>query len=195
MKTAKPDNVFRPGLTFDGVTNFIRELKPHPNSGSFRKDVAYIIMVSFIQNTIFPSLLSPNFAVDLLTPWLVISSIHQRVLPANLLCILIGFTLELNSNVPAGMYVVAYLIITNLIIQVRPAISWRHQIPWFVIYFLAALWLHIFEFFLVLMRSSGEGLTLIYSLQQLTKIFTSVGFGMILCQKWLKFDADEPVPK
>ena len=122
-------------------------------------------------------------------------AIRQHALPATILAFLAAFILELNSTIPSGIYIVTYWITVNLIVQVRLALSWRHQIPWTVSYLMAGLWVHAFESVVVFMSQGMEGITLVFLAQQVFKIFTAVCFGMLLCQEWLKFDAEEPVPQ
>lgn len=194
MERANIEGV-RPHQFIDRLHHFRKELKPRPNSGFFYKDVIYLIMIGFLQNTIIPTLMPWGLTIDLITPWLVITAIRQHALPATILAFLAAFILELNSTIPSGIYIVTYWITVNLIVQVRLALSWRHQIPWTVSYLMAGLWVHAFESVVVFMSQGMEGITLVFLAQQVFKIFTAVCFGMLLCQEWLKFDAEEPVPQ
>ena len=62
MERANIEGV-RPHQFVDRLHNFRKQLKPIPNSGFFYKDVLYLIMIGFIQNTIIPTLgaLGPEF--------------------------------------------------------------------------------------------------------------------------------------
>ena len=194
MERAKVEGT-RPQEFMDRVHNFREQLRPRPNSGFFYKDVIYLLMIAFIQHTIIPTLTPFGLTIDLITPWLVITAIRQHALPASALAFVAAGILEMRSTVPAGLYIITYWITVNLIVQVRMALSWRHQIPWFVTYFMAALWVHLFEVVVVFMGRGFEGITFIFTIQQILKILSAVAFGMLLCQEWLKFDAEEPVPQ
>ncbi|SMF32153.1 hypothetical protein [Pseudobacteriovorax antillogorgiicola] len=185
----------RPNPTIVQFKRFLQELRPRPNSGYFYRDVFYLVAIGFIQNTIVPALSVLGITIDLMTPWIVITAIRQNALPATALAFIAALILEMRSTVPAGMYLVIYWITVNLIIQVRLALSWRHRIPWFVTYLLAAVWVHLFEVFVVFMSRGMESMTLVFTIQQIVKIVTAVAFGMFICQEWLRFDAEEPVPQ
>lgn len=170
-------------------------IKPRPNTGSLWKDIAYLLLIVWIQTSFFPTLSKGYLQVDLLTPWLVISFIRQHLTSATILAIIGAISLETRSAVPAGLYICAYWITANIIAQVRPALSWRHLVPWAVTYALAALWIILFES-LVMMTSLGlSHLHWTHWINQLIRIISAVAFGMYLAREWHKIDAEEPIPQ
>ena len=96
----------RPSPFMDRVRNFLKELKPRPNSGFLYKDILYLLMIGLIQNTITPSLSVLGLTIDLITPWIVITAVRQKALPATIICFTGAFTLEMRTTVPAGLYMV-----------------------------------------------------------------------------------------
>ena len=165
-----------------------------PNTGSFLKDVLFLLVVIFLQVTITYSILGSFGAVDLITPWVVITAIRQRALQATLLGGMAGFVLETRLAVPAGLYVSAYWILVSVLVQVRGALSWRYKTSWFVSYVLATLWLICFEGFVVNFQESGQIFSLDFVGASILKLLVAAGYGMYLSQEWMSIHAEEPVP-
>ena len=185
----------RPRPRIQQLKTALQELALRPNSGSLLKDIYCLLALAFIQNTILPTLPWLSTNIDLITPWLVITAVRQYAPQVSILTFLAALSLEFRSTVPAGLYIVSYWIAVNVIIQIRSALSWRHQVPWFVCYLLVSIWVHSFEIFIIIMSGNLKAISLEFGLQQFLRIASSIAFGMVLCQKWLKFDADEPVPQ
>lgn len=177
------------------LRQFLAAIRPHPNSGSLWKDIAFLLVIIWLQTSIFPTLTGGYLQIDLVTPWLVISFIRQYLSTASILAFIGALTLETKSAVPAGLYICAYWIIANIIIQVRPALSWRHLVPWAVTYAIAALWIVLFES-LVMATSLGVAhLEWTHWANQIFRIATAVAFGMYLSREWHRIDAEEPIPQ
>ena len=179
--------------SYQSFQQLLKELVPRPNSGSFIKDFLYLILIGFFQTTILPCFTPLGLQLDFITPWVIVTSIRQRVLPSTLLAVTGALILETRSTVPGGMYVITYWITNNIIIQMRPTLSWRHQIPWFVTFLVASLWVHLFEVFVVFISRGSGYLTLAFFLQQAAKVLSSTLFGMYICQKWLTLGADNAI--
>ncbi len=181
--------------TYSRLLLILRELRPRPNTGFLYKDILFLLIISFLQNTILPTFLVLDFTIDLITPWLVITAVRQRFPQVTLLTFVATLTIEMRNTVPAGMYIVTYWIAINIIMQVRAALSWRHKVPWLVTNLITAIWVHLFEAFVLLLARGTEPLSWLFWSHQTFKIFTATVFGAILCREWLRIDAEEPVPK
>ncbi len=169
---------------------------PRPNTGIFWKDLIFLLFIVFMQTTVAPALLGKMGHLDFLTPWLVITFIRQRAPQACLFAIIGGLLLETRLAVPAGLYITAYLIVCTLLVQIRPALSWRYRTPWLVCYASASLWLVMFEGFVIHFLQTASPLRKWeFLVQTILKIFIAIGFGMLLSRKWMKLDAEEPVPQ
>lgn len=170
-------------------------MRPRPNTGYLYKDILFLIVIGFLQNTILPTFLILDFTFDLMTPWLVITAIRQRFPQVTLLTFIAALTIEMRTTIPAGMYIVTYWIATNIIVQVRAALSWRHQVPWLVTNLLAACWVHFFEAFVLFLARGTEPLSWLFWSHQIFKILTATIIGVVLSRDWLRIDAEEPIPK
>ncbi len=166
-----------------------------PNSGSFAKDLLFLLVICFIQLTILPYLFGSLGYLDLITPWLVITFIRQRHWQATILAVVGAITLETRLAVPAGLYICAYWILANVIILVRPALSWRYKTPWLVSYALAALWVMLFEVFVINFLQTASLTQPFYIAQQIIRFLVTISFGMYLSREWMTIDAEEPVPQ
>src|SRR6476469_2436856 len=123
--------------------------RPKPNTGSVPKDIAFVLVIVFIQTTVLPSIFGVGGVFDLITPWLVVTAVRQRPAQATLIAIVAAFTLETKLAVPRGIYLCAYWIMINIFFQIRPALSWRYRTPWMVSYVLSAFWIVLFETFVL----------------------------------------------
>jgi hypothetical protein len=174
---------------------FLQDWKPRPNTGRFWQDVIFLFFIAFVQTTVGPTLFGKFGYVDLVTPWIVITSIRQRPLQAILLTSIAAFLLETRLAVPAGLYLCAYWILCNLLIQIRPALSWRYRTPWFVCYLASTLWILLFESFVLHFLQPGLLTEVSYVMHMLIRVLVAVGFGMYLSREWMNIDAEEPVPQ
>lgn len=166
-----------------------------PNSGKLWIDLLNLFAIIWIQSTLFPSMSWRLINIDLITPWLVISFIRQKFGTSTFLCVVASLGLELRSTMPAGLYVCAYWMIANVIIQVRPTLSWRHKVPWAVTFLLAALWISFFETAALAISLDSFTANWHYWLDQLIRITSCVSVGMYLSKEWQRIDAEEPIPK
>ena len=173
----------------------IPELKPRPNTGKLWQDILFLIVVVMVQVSLIPSLFGSYIKVDFVTPWLAISFVRQKGLQGTLLLVVAALAIETHSSIPSGLYLCVYWIMANIIMQVRPTLSWRHQIPWLVMFAVSAIWVVIFEAFVIAFIRGIAELDLLYWFLQLIRVGLATGFGMLLCREWLEFDAEEPVPQ
>lgn len=173
----------------------LQDWKPRPNAGHITKDVLFVLWIGFVQTTIFPSLLGVYGYLDLMTPWLVVTFIRQRPAHAMLLATIGALVLETRLAVPAGIYICAYWILCSFLIQVRPALSWRYRLPWFVCYLGATLWVLLFESFVINFLQANLLLKPSYYVQAMLRLAVATGFGMYLSREWMNIDAEEPVPQ
>lgn len=189
MESALRRDPYRP------YKDFARGWKPRPNTGTLAKDLVFVLLIVFIQTTLFPTLLGSLGMLDLLTPWLVVTAIRQQPLQATLIAMLGAFALETKLAVPAGLYLCSYFIMINIIFQIRLALSWRYRTPWLASYSLAALWLIVFETFVLVFLHETWSFSAAYVFQEILKLAFAVGFGMYISREWMRIDAEEPVPQ
>lgn len=168
---------------------------PRPNSGSFIKDLIFLLFIAFVQTTILPHLFGLFGYLDLMTPWLVITFIRQRPLQATILALTGAMILETRLAVPAGLYLCAYWILANVLLLVRPILSWRYKTPWLVSYALASLWILLFELFVINFLQTASLSQPGYIVQQIIRPLVAISFGMYLARNWMTIDAEEPVPQ
>lgn len=169
--------------------------KLRPNSGSLVKDLIFVLVIVFLQTTLIPTLLGTMGMIDLLTPWLVVSAIRQRPLQATLIAMVGAFAMETKLAVPAGIYLCSYWIMINVFFQIRPALSWRYRTPWLVSYAASALWIILFEIFVLMFLHETWIFSTNYVFQEIFKLAFAVGFGLYLSREWMRIDAEEPVPQ
>lgn len=170
------------------------ELMLRPNTGRFWQDTLFVVILTALQLAIFPSLFGRYILIDLVTPWLVISSVRQRPMAATLLVFVAALTLETRSATPRGLYLCPYWIMANVIMAIRPTFSWRHRVPWLMTYLTATLFVIGFESFVYAFTSRVAELGPLYWLRQAFRLAIAVAFGMFLARRWLSIDAEEPVP-
>lgn len=173
----------------------LASLIPRPHTGTLWKDIVFLLMIAFFQTTFIPSIFGDFIRVDLLTPWLVMTAIRQQWPSATLLAIIAALCLETRTSTPAGLYLCSYWIMTNIIIQVRAALSWRHQVPWFITYLMASLWVNLFETFVIFLSNGNTFMNWQYWVAVSCRTVTAVAFGMYLCREWHSIDAEEPIPE
>ena len=182
----------------EGLRSLIEDIRAMhflPNSGSFARDLIYILCACFLQLVIIPSFSSGYFTFDILTPWLVITAIRQHAPAVTALTCVAALTIEMHGSAPAGMYLILYWIMINTMIQIRSTLSWRHSVPWVVSYFAAALWVHGgTALTLFLLRAPAE-VDWQFLLEQLVKVVSAVVIGYLMCREWLSIDSEEPIPK
>ncbi len=173
----------------------LRGLRPRPNTGSLPKDIAFVLVILFIQTTVLPTVLGSAGVFDFITPWLVVSAVRQRPLQVTVLAMIAAFSLETKLAVPAGIYLCSYWIMINIFFQIRPALSWRYRTPWAVSYAVSSLWIILFETFVLIFLHDTWSVTPSFIIQQALKLLVAVGFGMYLSREWMRIDAEEPVPQ
>ena len=172
-----------------------KEYAMKPHTGKLWLDIFYIFVLSALESSILKSLGGAYGVIDLLTPWLCLSIIQKKAGPATLLVFVAALVQEAQSSVPSGTYICIYWIIANIIIQVRPALSWRSVTPWMVVFFLSSFFLILFESMVNIILSGVTRFDLMSSVMLFVRLTISVLFGLYLCRPWLAIDADEPVPQ
>ena len=183
----------------NGIKKWLDEKLPEyrmrPHTGKLWLDVFYLVILAALESSILGSVSGPYLGIDLMTPWLVLSVIQKKSGPATVIAIAAGLIQEAQSSVPSGTYLCIYWIVTNILLQVRSALSWRSATPWFVVFLFSCLFAIIFQLLVKIMVSGSlifnpwEGFGL------LVQLGVSVGFGLVLCRQWLAIDAEEPVPQ
>ncbi len=180
---------------FTRSSRWARDWRLRPNSGHLWKDIIFLLCIAFIQMTVLPSLFGSYGYLDLITPWLVVTFICQRPLKALCLASIAAIVLETRLAVPAGLYLCIYWILCSLLIQIRPALSWRYRTPWFVCYVGATLWVLLFESFVINFLQADLLAEPHYFVHALLRLIVATGYGMYLSSEWMNIDAEEPVPQ
>ena len=172
----------------------LENLRPRACTGHFGLDLFFVCVIYFCQTVLLPTVFRNWILIDLLTPWLAVSAVAMRIAPLTMITVFAALCFEYRLTVPAGFYLCAYWIMVNSIVQIRPTLSWRHSVPWLATFAGCSLWIVIFESIFVNIYQASVNLDYSYWLRQLLRIAISTGFGMLLCQRWLSIDAEEPVP-
>lgn len=173
----------------------LRGWRPRPNTGALAKDIAFVLVIVFLQTTLLPTIFGAGGVFDFITPWIVVSAVRQKPTQATIVAMVAAFTLETKLAVPRGLYLCAYWIMINIFFQIRPALSWRYRTPWVVSYVLSAFWIVLFETFVLSFLHDTWAFRASFIFQQAAKIVVSTGFGMFLSREWMRIDAEEPVPQ
>jgi len=158
-------------------------LVPKPWTGKLWLDVIYLLAVAAVAQALLMSGPLATLHIDVLTPWLVTGFVLQSLPRATVLAVIGGLALELHSTAPAGMYICVYWVTAATIALVRNTLSWRHSVPWLVTMLAATAWLSVFEGFVASLTRGSGVIDLVYCLQQLTRIASAAGIGMI-CYGW-----------
>lgn len=176
-------------------TQTLPEYRPRPHTGRLWLDVFYLFVIAALEQSLLRSLTGTYLVFDLLTPWLLLGVVQRRPGSAITITALAALVREAQSSIPAGTYLCAYWIITSIIVQVRPALSWRNISSWFAMFAVSSLFLIVFSVFVELLLGGEAHLDVVFSLSAFLQVVVSVSFGLMLCRPWLAFDAEEPVPQ
>jgi hypothetical protein len=176
-----------PGL----VRRLAPYLIPKPWTGRLWLDLTYLLACAAVSQALLSDGPLAGLNLDLLTPWLVTGFILQPLPAAILLGLVGGLVLETHSTAPAGLYVCIYLVAAVVIGLVKNTLSWRHSVPWLVTMLSTAAWFVLFEGFVASVLKGPEILTPMYLLQQLTRIMSVAGIGMICLTWWRSLEVIE----
>jgi hypothetical protein len=103
--------------------------------------------------------------------------------------------LETHSTIPAGVYLCAYWIMYNVIITVRPTLSWRHRMPWLATLALSELWIIIFENFVAFFIDGIAGFSLHHAINLVVRLACAVGVGQLIWIYRRQWDEGEVLAK
>jgi hypothetical protein len=173
------------------VREFLHEARLRPNTGKLYHDVINLLLIFVIQTSVLPTFLGSAIVIDLITPWLVMSFVRQKLFPSSVLALVGALALEMHSSFPAGLYICIYWIMANIIFQIKPALSWRLLVPWIVVYSVSALWVLFWESFVMVFTKGTEGIDEFFILTQFFRFAIAVTFGVMLCRPWLEFKEEE----
>lgn len=173
----------------------IPKLLPRPNSEYFLLELFYIYLIFILQESILPFIFPKLIHIDIITPWLTIIFIRQKLYRSVLFATFASYLLETHSSVPSGMFFCTYFISSVIIVYIRGALSWRHLIPWVVVYCISSLWVISFETFVFWYSKSINLEESTYWITQVSRLILSVIIGVQLGKEWIKIDAEEPIPQ
>jgi hypothetical protein len=176
------------------LKDFLKALRPIPNQGVLWKDCAFLLVIVFVQTTLLPSIIGAHVYLDIVTPWLLISFVHHRLSNAIVLALTGALALEMQSAVPAGLYLSSYCIMATVINQIRPTLYWQHFVPWIVIYGASSLWVATFETLVLVMIQHVTTISWQYWLMQAFRVISSIAFGMYLSHNWKRPPGEEAMP-
>lgn len=170
-------------------------LLPKPNDNGILLELFFLFVVFVCQEVILAQVFRFDYLViDILTPWLTIIFIRQRLINNLIYCLFVSFLLETHSATPVGMYLCIYSVIAVTIVNIRGTLSWRHFFPWMVVYGLCTLWVIGFETFVYRYSDTIEMLSMPYWLSSAARVLIAVAIGMILSRRFRQIDAEEPTP-
>jgi len=170
----------------------LHDLRMRPNTGRFWLDFLYVLAIVLLQQGILPSVFGNRIYFDLLTPWLVVSSVRQSLFTSTFLAMVAALALESRSAVPAGMYICAYWILVNAVHFVRELFSWRHSVPWLFTFAIAGTWIAGFETFILLVVRGWRYFEFPWIGIQLVRVLIVVAFGMLLSLPWIRGEQIAP---
>lgn len=177
------------------LVKFLPELRPRPNTGRLWLDIVFVLFMVTLQVFILPLFLGKYLYLDIVTPWLAISFVRQKPINANILALVAACALEGHSSTPSWLYICSYWIMSNVIMNVRGNLSWRHRVPWMVTFALSQFWIIMFESLVISFQMGIDYLGFKYWGLQIPRLAFAVGLGMYLSREWLDFNAEEPVPQ
>tara|TARA_Y100001970_G_C13999320_1_gene732474 strand:+ start:274 stop:831 length:558 start_codon:yes stop_codon:yes gene_type:complete len=140
--------------------------------------ISFILLFSFLEFSVFPTIVPPSLHIDLLTTWLVLISISQNHLKALLLGALICMTKESHFIVPAGYFFVPYTTIVCSIFLVREHISWQKNISWFFMVFAGQFVISVFH--LVLSTPINQFIEFSYFKNLSIQFILSTSLGLLI---------------
>jgi hypothetical protein len=162
-----------------------------PSTGSILADIFWFSLLFTIHQHILPSILGPNFPIDLVTPWLVISFVVSSPSHSLLLWLVASSLMETSTIVPRGFYLCAYWLIFAAILLTRRTLSWKLTVPWVVSFFFASFCLGNFETLLIFLKQDGKQLGFNYFFFQAIKTLLAIVIGMTYAQTWMiRFKGD-----
>lgn len=170
-------------------------LLPRPNDNGILLELFYLFVVFLVQEVFLAQLFRFDYMViDILTPWLTIIFIRQRIINNLIYCLFVSFLLETHSATPVGMYLCIYSVIAVTIVNIRGTLSWRHFFPWMVVYGLSTLWVIGFETFVYRYADTIPMFSMNYWICGAARVVIAVAIGMILSRHFRQIDAEEPTP-
>ena len=152
-----------------------------PATGKVWLDAVYLLILVALQFSVLASFGRSVLVFDLVTPWLVVTFVHEREWVVLLMSILAGVALETHSAAPAGCYVSAYLVVAAVLLLARNALSWRHFVSWLFTFIAVQAWIVIFETFVIAVTRNTDVLDFTYFAVQAGRTIISVAFGISLC--------------
>ena len=164
--------------------SFWEQSVPSPQAGQIRYQLVAIMLLTFVQLTILPSILPAMVFIDLLTSWLALSLVFHSQFRAYLLTLLSGIILETHLSVPIGFILSPYFCFAVLVLNIRNHISWRRISSWVTLLGAFQLWLMGFKLLFAIMHYEKHPLISVNQLAQfLITAIGSVLFGLLLIYK------------
>ena len=145
-----------------------------------------LVPLAVLQVAILPRLLPGYVLCNLLTVWVVVSTVLLRLAPAIAIALLAALLLETHSAVPRGLYFCAYGTLVGVLHMSKGLVTWNLRGAWLAVIVSAELWLLLLENIAVniptaeiithsgkyLLRLGGTGLVA-YLLLKYTRIATA----------------------
>lgn len=175
--------------TRSSLRDKLYEYMPRPDTGQLWLDIFFLLLIGGIQfSLLHGSSINPFAALDLLTPWLVVSFIRMSLLPSMFLALIAAFMQETHSSVPAGFFISIYCIILTVIHPIKPTLSWKHDITRLVTLVLAQLLLVISEMIILWFLVIRNPFSLALLLEQFFRIVVAAAFGLWIYDKREKYE-------
>jgi hypothetical protein len=172
-------------LETSGPSRFQRILSalwPRPDCGNYLLDLAHLLMLAAIEQSVIPYNVLGVFRIDLITPWLLVTFVLAPLRKTLPLAIIAGVIQETRSTAPAGLYISAYWSAAIALSYIRHTLSWRHTGPWAVTIVCGMTWVAAFETLVIALTQDPGRIGIRYVTEQLLRIVIATAIGVTLSQ-------------
>ena len=104
-----------------------------------------LVPLAVLQLAILPRLLPGYVLCNLLTVWVVVSTVLLRLTPAITIALLAALLLETHSAAPRGLYLCAYGTLVGVLHMTKGLVTWNLRSAWLAVIVAAELWLLVLE--------------------------------------------------
>lgn len=165
-----------------------------PGATSISSDLTFMIVLCFLQLSIFQMSILHPLVIDLVTPCAALISVTnslKRAIPINMLA---AFLIETHSASPFGLYICSYWVITVTISLIKAHISWRQISSWVYVLLTAQAFILINT----LLSQYLVAESYVFSIKSLGTCIFQLSFSVVLLQlmprNWLYGDYGERSP-
>lgn len=164
------------------------EWRPLPVAKPIYIDGVWVLFFVFAQEVLLARILPIWCKVDLVTPWLLLSTIVRPVSRNIFQFVFACVLLESLGTEPFMTYICAYAFPIFFIPIIRPNLTWTFYAPWFATFFGGLLWVHSVKFIVFSVLIAPQLPPAHYLLQSACAIVFGVMIGSVLCQPYQTHD-------